>query len=269
MTSWLNLDTLLRRNLGNVTHLLVLQLSETDPPERLGDWLRETGADVDVRHAPEGVPQTLDGVDGLVCLGRGMGAQDDAQHPWLADVRWLLADAVTSRVPTLGVCLGAQLLTVATGGRVRRGEAGPEVGPLLVAKRDAAASDPLFAPVPLTPDVIQFHHDEISQLPPGTTLLAFSPRYPNQAFRVGPCAYGIQFHIETTPATVLAWARHDPGAAATVPAGRLDPAHLEQVHADLAEVWRPFAQRFVALAAGEIAAGEMAEGRPTLPLLAH
>ena len=247
-----------------MTHVLVLQLSVTDPPERLGGWLRETGVEVDVRYAPDSVPETLDGVDALVCLGGGMGAQDDAGHRWLADVRRLLADAVTSRVPTLGVCLGAQLLAVATGGGVRRGELGPEVGPLLVAKRDAAAVDPLFAPVPLTPDVIQFHHDEISQLPPDATLLASSPRYPNQAFRVGSCAYGIQFHIETTPATVLAWAQHDPEAAATVAADRLDPAHLEQAHADLAEVWRPFAQRFVALAAGEIAVE-----RPTLPLLTH
>ena len=247
-----------------MTHVLVLQLSETDPPARLGDWLRETGAEVEVRSASDGVPETLDGVDALVCLGGGMGAQDDAQYPWLADVRRLLADAVTSRVPTLGVCLGAQLLAVATGGGVRSGEAGPEAGPLLVAKRDAAAFDPLFAPLPLTPDVIQFHHDEIMPLPPGATLLASSPRYPNQAFRVGPCGYGIQFHIETTPATVLAWAQHDPEAAATVAADRLDLAHLEQAHADLAEVWRPFAQRFVALAAGEIEAD-----RPTLPLLTH
>ena len=247
-----------------MTRLLVLQLSETDPPERLGDWLRETGAAVDVACAPGGVPETLDGVDALVCLGGEMGAPDEAQHPWLADVRQLLAGAVTSQVSTLGVCLGAQLLAVAAGGAVRRGEAGPEAGPMLVAKRDAAAFDPLFAPLPLTPDVIQFHHDEISQLPPGATLLASSPRYANQAFRVGRCAYGIQFHIETTPATVLAWAQHDLEAAATVPAGRLDPANLEQAHADLAEVWRPFAQRFVALAAGEIAGD-----RPTLPLLTH
>lgn len=247
-----------------MTRLLVLQLSETDPPDRLGDWLRETGAAVDVARAPDGVPETLDGVDALVCLGGEMGAPDEAQHPWLADVRRLLAGAVTSRVPTLGVCLGAQLLAVATGGAVRRGEAGPEAGPMLVAKRDAATFDPLFDPLPLTPDVIQFHHDEISQLPPGATLLASAPRYANQAFRVGPCAYGIQFHIETSPATVLAWAQHDPEAAATVPAGRLDPAYLEQAHADLAEVWRPFAQRFVALAAGEIAGD-----RPTLPLLTH
>lgn len=246
-----------------MTHLLVLQLSPIDPPERLGDWLRGAGAQLDVR-TPRDLPATLDGVDGLVCLGGEMGAHDDVGHPWLADVRRLLADAVTRRLPTLGVCLGAQLLAVATGGDAGIGAAGPEAGTLLVAKRDAAEHDPLFAPVPMTPDVIHFHHDEISVLPPGATLLASSPKYAHQAFRVGPCAYGVQFHIETSPATVLAWAERDPEAAATVRPGQLDPAHLEWFHAELAEVWRPVAERFVALAAGRLApAGE----RPTLPLL--
>lgn len=246
-----------------MTDLLVLQLSVIDPPERLGDWLRDAGARLDVR-TPVDLPPTLDGVDGLVVLGGEMGAHDDAEQPWLADVRRLLADAVTNRLPTLGVCLGAQLLAVATGGTARRGGSGPEAGTLLVAKRDAAADDPLFGPVPMTPDVIQFHHDEISDLPPGAVLLASSPRYANQAFRVGPCAYGVQFHIETSPATVLSWAQRDPEAAATVRRGQLDPAHLEWAHAELAEVWRPVAERFVALAAGTLdPAGE----RPTLPLV--
>ncbi len=246
-----------------MTSLLVLQLSPIDPPERLGDWLRGAGAQLDVRTSRD-LPATLDGVDGLVCLGGEMGAHDDAEHPWLADVRRLLADAVTRGLPTLGVCLGAQLLAVATGGDARPGTDGPETGTLLVAKRDVAAGDPLFGPVPMTPDVIQFHHDEISALPPGATLLASSPRYANQAFRVGPCAYGLQFHIETSPATVLEWAERDPEAAATVRPGQLDPAHLEWFHAELAEVWQPFAERFVALAAGRLAA---AGTRPTLPLL--
>ena len=72
----------------------------------------------------------------------------------------------------------------------------------LVAKRDAADADPVFGPLPLSPDVIQWHHDEITELPPGATLLASSPRYAHQAFRVGRHVYGLQFHIETTPEIV-------------------------------------------------------------------
>ncbi len=261
-----------------VTRLLVRQPSEVDPLERLGEWLAGAGADLVLCHpAVDGIPAGLDGIDGVVCMGGPMGAYDDADHPWLPALRWLLADAVARQLPVLGVCLGGQLLAMATGGAVRRAVDGPEAGTLLVAKRDAAAHDPLFAPLPLTPDVIQFHQDEIHRLPPGATLLASSPRYVPQAFRVGAAGYGLQFHIEPSPATVRSWARRDTVRAAAVAPGQLDPDHLEQVHADLAEVWRPMAARFVALAAGELApatgpADRWAvepTGRSVLPLLGH
>lgn len=242
--------------------------------ERLGEWLAGAGADLILRRpATDGVPESLDGVDGVVCMGGEMGAHDDADHPWLAGLRWLLVGAVARRLPVLGICLGGQLLAVATGGAVRRCVDGPEAGTLLVAKRDAAAFDPLFAQLPLTPDVIQFHYDEIHRLPPGATLLASSPQHANQAFRVGTAGYGLQFHIETSPATVSSWARRDSAGAAAFRPGQLDPDHLEQVHADMAEVWEPLAARFVALATGELAvagSGTLGRGdRPVLPLVGH
>jgi GMP synthase-like glutamine amidotransferase len=256
------------------TRLLLLQPSDVDPPERLADWLAEAGAELTLRRpATEGIPESLDGFAGVVCMGGAMGANDDGDHPWLTGLRRLLATAVAQGLPVLGVCLGGQLLATATGGAVRRGVDGPEAGTLLVAKRDAAGHDPLFAELPLTPDVIQFHHDEIHRLPPGAILLASSPRYPHQAFRVGAAGYGLQFHIETGPATVLSWAERDTGAAATVRPGQLDPDHLEQVHEHVAEIWQPMAARFVALAAGELApvtASGVAPvdpgGRPVIPL---
>src|SRR3712207_8806018 len=70
-------------------------------------------------------------------------------------------------------------------------------------------ADPLFRPLPLSPDVIQFHHDEIAELPRGATLLASNPAYAHQAFRVGRHVYGLQFHIETTPEMVAQWAEQD------------------------------------------------------------
>jgi GMP synthase-like glutamine amidotransferase len=233
--------------------LLVIQPDELDPPARLADWLTGAGAELHVVDPAKADLPELAGYQGLVCLGGPMSAIDDLGHPWLADVRRLLAAAVASRTPVLAVCLGAQLLAVATGGQVEVAAAdGPEIGPGLVAKRDAAWRDPLFADLPFMPDVLQFHSDAIVRLPPGAELLAANTRYANQAFRVGPNAYGVQFHIETTPELVLDWARLAPEEAALAKPGELDADRLVELHTDLEEAWRPFAERFVRLASGDL-----------------
>ncbi|MGW3471189.1 type 1 glutamine amidotransferase [Saccharopolyspora sp. NPDC000995] len=228
--------------------ILVVQPSKLDPPGELGEWLLAAGAELDVvLPSEQQLPDGFGDHQGVVVLGGEMGAYDDAEHPWLAGVRALLSKAVGERVPVLAICLGAQLLAAATGGQVRTARKGPEVGTLLVAKRDAAAEDPLLGPVPLTPDVLQFHIGEITALPPTARLLASSPMCDNQAFRVGDCAYGLQFHIETTPDMVLEWAELSPDVAAAARPGQLEPEHLREFHADLAETWQPVAERFVRL----------------------
>ncbi|WNV82558.1 type 1 glutamine amidotransferase [Umezawaea sp. Da 62-37] len=233
--------------------LLVLELDSADPLGTLDGWLTDAGAELDVVRAFEQpVPPTLDGYQGLICLGGNMGALDDLEFPWLADVRKLLSQSVAKRVPALAICLGSQLLAVATGGQARRGPKGPEVGVMLVAKRDVSSRDPLFAELPWTPDVFQFHEDEVHVLPPSAEHLAASPKYDNQAFRVGESAYGLQFHIETTPDVVLNWALNSPDAAATARPGTFDAERLAEAHADIAEVWQPFAERFVRLTRGEL-----------------
>jgi GMP synthase-like glutamine amidotransferase len=233
--------------------LLIIQPDESDPLGALGDWLTEAGAELDVRLPPvDELPHTVDSYQGLICLGGGMNAEEDSAHPWLAAVRNLLASAAHRAFPTLGVCLGAQLLAVATGGRVTQGEHGPEAGPSLVAKKDTAWTDPLFADLPLMPDVMHFHRDVISKLPPNAVLLASAPKYQHQAFRLGRCAYGIQFHIETTVEVVRSWARDAPAMAATARPGTFDTPALTRIHADLAETWQPFAARFVHLTSGAL-----------------
>lgn len=243
--------------------LLVLQPGDQDPIGPLGDWLTGAGAELEVR-MPDDLPDSTDGYAGLVCLGGPMGATDDLDHPWLADIRRLLAEATTRQLPTLAICLGAQLLAVATGGHVTTGPDGPEVGPLLVAKRDVGWEDPLFADMPFMPDVMQFHSDVVDRLPANSVLLASSTLYPNQAFRVGRCAYGLQFHIETTTELVESWAAGAPDQAAFARPGALDHDRLVQVHADLEETWRPFAAQFV-----KLAAGELAPATTSLPLIQH
>jgi GMP synthase-like glutamine amidotransferase len=233
--------------------LLVLQPGTNGPPGRLGDWLTEAGAELHlVRPGVDDLPADLTQYQGVVCLGGGMSAWDDDEHPWLADVRALLAGCVRDRTPLLAICLGAQLLAVATNGRVEKGADGPEVGIQLVAKRDLGWSDPLFGEVPMTPDVVQFHSDVITMLPPGAELMAASPKYQNQAFRLGGYAYAVQFHIETTPDMVLNWARAHPDQAALARPNTFTEDFLAEVHEGLEETWRPFAERFLALVRGEL-----------------
>ena len=190
-------------------------------------------AALDVRRPDLGdpLPAALAGYAGLVVLGGTMGATDDDVAPWLPATRRLLAAGVEQQVPTLGICLGAQLLAVATGGRVERGAAGLEVGVVLVAFRTDAADDALLGavvagcgPEPLVP---QFHQDAVTRLPPGAVLLATGERYPHQAFRLGTCAWGLQYHPEVTAADWTAWLRDGHGAVA---AAGLHPAELRATY---------------------------------------
>jgi GMP synthase (glutamine-hydrolysing) len=234
-----------------VARLLVVVPSDTDPPTRLGEWLRDAGLELDERPVSAGrpLPEDLTGYDGLLVLGGPQSSLDpDDVAPELVGVRHLLGQAIAADLPTLAVCLGAQLLARVGGGSTRVGVDGPEVGATLVAKRDAADGDPVFGPLPLSPDVIEWHHDEIDRLPTGATLLASNPVYPHQAYRVGQHVYGLQFHIETDEALVRRWADSDPvGVAATGLDVETICARAAAVHPDLAEIWAPFAARFADL----------------------
>jgi GMP synthase-like glutamine amidotransferase len=234
-----------------VTRLLVVVPSDTDPPTRLGEWLRDAGLELDERRLSAGdpLPADLTGFGGLLVLGGPQSSLDpDDVSPELVGVRHLLAQAIAADVPTLAICLGAQLLAQAGGGSTRVGADGPEVGATLVAKRDAADADPLFGPLPLSPDVLQWHHDEVDRLPAGATLLASNPRYDHQAYRVGQHVYGLQFHIEPDEALLRQWAESDAvGVAASGQDVETICARAAAVQPDLAEVWAPFAGRFADL----------------------
>jgi GMP synthase (glutamine-hydrolysing) len=249
-------------NVQGPVRILVIENAEDAPVAALGDWLSAAGAELDVRRPELGeqVPSGLDGYSALVVLGGGMGAFDDVRAPWLPALRRLMADAVRAELPTLGVCLGAQLLAAAMGGRVSLAET-PEYGAQLVAKRQAAATDPLLRELPITPDVLQWHVDEVSQLPPGAVQLASSPVCENQAFRVGRLAWGVQFHIETTPEIVTDWAAQDAELLADYDLAAIVQRAV-RTHPDIAEVWQPVAARFVEIAADPAAAA----GPRSLPM---
>jgi GMP synthase (glutamine-hydrolysing) len=172
--------------------VLVLQHIACEPPGVYEDVLDEHGATIHRVELDEGDPlPDWRGFDAIVAMGGPMGALDDDEHPWLTDEKRLIADAVRSGLPFWGVCLGVQLLAASLGARVYSGSA-PEVGVLPVLLTDEALADPVFAGTPRELLSLQWHGDTFD-LPDGATRLAGSPAYPNQAFRVGADAYGVQF----------------------------------------------------------------------------
>jgi GMP synthase (glutamine-hydrolysing) len=220
------------------------------PAEGLGwfqEWLPAASLDVHPIHPYLGhrVPSSVEG-DALIVLGGPMGCMDDDQSTWLPAVRSLLRTAVDDGVPTMGICLGAQLLAAATGGYVERGTRGPELG---LGTVQIAEEDELLLSGPLP--VVQWHFDAITSLPPGAVPLGSSELYETQAFRLGEVAWGLQFHIEATTAMVQGWADND--AAALRETGREPADVVSQVafaESALTAVGEAMAPRFAKLVTG-------------------
>ncbi len=141
------------------------------------------------------IPSSVEGLNGLVVMGGPMSAISDEGFPTRRAEIELIRKALALELPILGICLGAQLLASAAGGTVVRGEQGPEIGWGQIILSKAAWTDPLLADIPSPLEVLHWHGDTMV-LPPDSEHLASSDRYPNQAFRVGPCAWGFQFHLE-------------------------------------------------------------------------
>lgn len=220
---------------------LVVQNAAGEDAGALAGWLPAAGLPLTTCrwYAGDLLPERVEH-QALVVLG---GPQDaDADIPQLCRLRALIGDALERGVPVLGICLGAQLLAVAAGGTVKRHPAGPERGWGLVRRADAAVDDPVFRSVPFLPDVVHWHQDEVSVLPPGAVPLARGEHTEHQAFRVGDCAWGLQFHVEADVAMVRRWAQVD-----GVPLDQLPPPPVDL---DLERTWRPAVESFARFARG-------------------
>ena len=184
--------------------VLVLQHIACEPPGVYEDVLLERGATIERVELDEGerLPERRD-FDAVIAMGGPMSVNDEADHPWLADEKRFIAESVGSGTPFWGVCLGVQLLAASLGARVYAGPE-PEVGLLPVEITPAGRDDPVFADAPDGLVTLQWHGDTF-ELPDGAVRLASSPAYENQAFRVRN-AYGVQFHLEVTPAMAREWA---------------------------------------------------------------
>jgi len=200
--------------------VLVVEHERTCPPGLFGQAIEAAGVRIEVARPYLGrrLPTTPDGYAGVVVLGGEMAAWADEVAPWLPATRELIAASIARRVPTLGICLGSQLMALACGGRVERGAAGAEIGLVEVQAVDAATADPFFGALVgklgTRWPVRQFHLDTVTRLPPDAELMLTGRTYPHQGFRVGESGWAVQYHPEVADEGFADWVAK--GAAAGV-----------------------------------------------------
>ncbi len=122
---------------------------------------------------------------------------------WSVALEKWLAEAVLNNIPLLGICYGHQLLAKALGGVVDYHPQAPEIGCFAINLLPAAVNDPLFSQLPAHFNAHLTHHQSVIVLPNNAVLLANNTHEPHQAFRVGACAWGVQFHPEYSKAVML------------------------------------------------------------------
>jgi len=185
---------------------LVIQHADIEGAGLIGEMFDDLGWSMDVREMYRpgvSLPGDLNDHQALVILGGPMGADDEDDYPYLAEVKNLIRLAVDRRIPTLGICLGGQLIARALGAKVRP-KAATEIGWFPVRLTDSGRQAPLFHGLPDEFMVFQWHNDTFD-LPPGASHLAASVLCRHQAFSYGEHVWALQFHLEITPAMIEEW----------------------------------------------------------------
>jgi len=208
---------------------------------RLDEWFRAETDD------PPGDPGSYDAV---ISLGGAMHADQEDRHPWLAPEKALLRELVEARVPVLGVCLGAQLLAEAAGGRAVAARE-PEIGWIEVEVTPEGAADPVIGPLAPGFGAFSWHSYEC-RLPGDAIVLARNPLCA-QAYRLADRpAWGIQFHAEVSAAQAAEWIEEYHADPDAVRVG-VDPVRLGAESAARIGNWnrlgRSLCARFLAAAA--------------------
>jgi GMP synthase (glutamine-hydrolysing) len=198
------------------------------PFEDLGSLAEELSArdyEVQIVDACTADPRALDALAPalLIVLGGPIGVYETAAYPFLQWELQLLRQRLAQTAPTLGICLGAQLMAAALGAPVYPGGQGKEIGWAALRPGTEATACPAMAEL-LIPELHVLHwHGDTFDLPRSAAHLAASARYTNQAWSIGAGILGLQFHPEVLTAALERWYV---GHASELAAARIDVSRL-------------------------------------------
>ncbi len=191
--------------------ILIIKHVDNEGPGTLGAYLSENKigydmADVWKDNGAGLCPLDLSDIGGVVVMGGPMNVYEEEKHPFLAVEKYLIRELVMQKIPVLGICLGAQLIAVSLGGRVKKSPV-KEIGWHDLVLTDAAKGDPLMKTFDIRTKVFQWHEDTF-ELPAGGILLAQGNGI-HQAFSFQDAAWGFQFHVEVDGSMLSSWFRDD------------------------------------------------------------
>lgn len=205
--------------------VLILKNVEPEGPGTIEDFLRESSIPYRIVELyREGLPEELD-FKMLVMLGGPMSVNEEHIYPFLKKERELAHEFIAKGKKVFGVCLGAQIMAKALGGKVYPGPQ-KEIGWYDIEVVGEGIRDPLMNKLAVHPAAGDFWkkfkvfhwHGETFELPAGAERLARSSLYENQAFRYGNNAYAFQFHIEVKRDMISRWLKDEPVDHATLSA---------------------------------------------------
>lgn len=140
----------------------------------------------------------------LVVLGGTCGVYQADDYPFLKEELKILEKRLAADLPTLGICLGAQLIAKTLGASVHPGSKGQEQGWVDLHVNEKGMESPLRHFDKSLTKMLQWHGDTFD-LTDDMTLLASTDMYDNQAFSYGKNVLGVQFHPEVRPCTLQGW----------------------------------------------------------------